>query len=330
MPDPDLLCKCGKEGHEMDNLIRSVDKRCADILRTLTEGGDVLGVCAEKYPSGARLLDAGRKGSGSYAAGAYITELCQGGLAKAAISVGSLGPLLLPHITVESFSPRDANLVLQSAMAFEGQMISGPIKLFLGEDAPSTDGLTAALTAVIQGDEAPSDDWVISLAKKAGCRPDQLVLILVPQASAAGSTQIAGRMNENIIFTMENSLGYDASMVRHILGTCPIGPYGPPSEGKRLLLPDDYIHYAAGVTLTVDAPDGTDIQKLADDLAFDSLDIYGKLFAELLDEAGWDFFKIPNVMHINKLAEVTVTDIRSGRTARAGKCRPDLLTGELI
>jgi len=314
----------------MDNLIKAVDRRCGEILRTLRDDGDSLGIETSLFPSGARLYDAGLKAGGSYEAGAFVTELCQGGLAKASISVGPLGPLLLPHITVESFSPRDANLVLQSAMAFEGQMISGPIKLFLGEDAPSPDGLSGIFTAVIQGDACPSEEWVLTLADRAGCRPDQLSLILVPQASAAGSTQIAGRMNENIIFTMENSLGYDASMARHILGTCPIGPYGPPSEGKRLLLPDDYIHYAAGVTLTVDAPDGTDIQKLASDLAFDSLDIYGKLFVELLSEADWDFFKIPNVMHINKLAEVTVIDVRSGRTARAGSRRCELLTGELI
>ena len=310
--------------------IDAIQSRCSKILTDLTENACAYGIEVSSMPCGAKLIDAGVNTVGSYAAGALVTELCQGGLASAVIRPQNMGRLLLPHIFVETYIPRCANLVLQSAREFEGEMISGPIKMFLEKDAPAVESCTAGLTAVLQCDKFPSDEWTQSLAKAAGCAPQQITLVAVPQGSAAGSTQIAGRMNENVLFTMENSLGHHSSIVRHILGYCPIGPYGPAPEGKHLLLPDDYLHYASGACLTIEAPDGMDIQKLADDLAFNSLSIYGKLFYELLEQAGWDFFKIPDVMHINKLAEITICDIRSGKTAVAGCKDTEILTKELI
>lgn len=308
----------------------AIQARCAKILSDLNDNASAYGIEVSSMPCGAVLIDAGVNTVGSYAVGALVTELCQGGLASASIRPEKLGKLLLPHIYVETYIPRAANLVLQSARPFEGEMISGPIKMFLEGEAPDVDKCSAALTAVLQCDKFPTDEWTVSLAKAAGCAPEQITLVAVPQGSAAGSTQIAGRMNENMLFTMENSLGYDSSMVRHILGYCPIGPYGPAPEGKHLLLPDDYLHYASGACLTIEAPEGLDVQKLADELAFNSLSIYGKLFYELLEQAGWDFFKIPDVMHINKLAEVTICDIRSGKTAVAGCKDTEILTNQLI
>ena len=314
----------------MEFPLQSIERRCGEILSGLQGSSEMYGVKVTTAACGAVLIDAGKDVPGSYAAGALITELCQGGLARASVRTEKLGPLCLPFISVESFSPRLANLVLQSACPFEGQMISGPVKLCLENGVKPDEASSPVFTAVIQGDAMPDDAWIRSLAEAAGCRSEALDLILVPQQSAAGGTQISGRMNENAVFTMERSLGIDASCVKHILGVCPIGPYGPPAHGKKLLLPDDYIHYAARACLTVDAPEGTDIQKLAFDLAFESTDIFGKLFVQLLEEADWDFFRIPNVLHINKLAEITVMDVRSGVTACAGRTREDLLTDQLL
>jgi len=314
----------------MEFPLRSIESRCRGILNDLTSLKDMYGLSLTAAPSGAVLIDAGKDAPGSYSAGALITELCQGGLAKASIRPEKLGPCDLPYISVETFFPQTANLFLQQACSFEGQMISGPVKLCLENGVRPEDTSSAVFTAVIQGDQMPDDTWIRSLAAAAGCQPDSLTLVLVPQQSAAGGTQISGRMNENAVFTMERSLGIDTSIIRHILGTCPIGPFGPPAEGKKLLLPDDYIHYAASACLVVEAPDGMDIQKLARDLTFESTDICGKLFIDLLEEADWDFFKIPNVLHINKLSEITVADVRSGKTACAGKKRISLLTDQLL
>ena len=313
---------------------QAIESGCRRILSDLTERAQAYGIECLSLPCGASVLDAGVNTIGSYQAGARVTELCQGGLAQASVDVRAMGPVLLPHITVESFYPRTANLLLQSAMEFNGEMISGPIKMFLNKEeigeTPDPSLCPSAFAAVLQSDRLPDNDWARSLAEAAGCAPEDLVLVCVPQGSAAGSTQIAGRMNENILFTMERSLGVHSSIVRHIVGHSPIGPYGPAPEGKRLLLPDDYLHYASGAYLTVEAPQEVDVEKLANDLTFRSLSIYGKLFCELLEEADWDFFKIPDVMHINKLAEVTISDVKSGQFANAGQTDIDKLTAQLI
>ena len=51
----------------------------------------------------------------------------------------------------------------------------------------------------------------------------------------------------------------------------------------------------------------------------------GVLFADLLEKAGGDFFRIPNIRHINRLAEITVTDRASGAVCRAGRMHPEIL-----
>ena len=50
---------------------------------------------------------------------------------------------------------------------------------------------------------------------------------------------------------------------------------------------------------------------------------------DLLEAAGGDFFKIPNISDINRLAKVTVNDLREGRLYHAGEKRPDLIEARM-
>ena len=182
--------------------------------------------------------------------------------------------------------------------------------------------------AVLQPDAPVPESWVLELAKAARVDPCRLRLILVPQDSVAGCTQIAGRSNENIILTLVRSMGYDAGKVRRILGSSPICPvYRGPG---KILLPDDLLHYAGECFLTLAAAPEDDVQKLAQDLCFASLDIYGSLFADLLEAADWDFYKIPNISHINKLARVSINDETAGKAYCAGEPDESLLRPYLV
>ncbi|MPN41739.1 hypothetical protein SDC9_189294 [bioreactor metagenome] len=64
---------------------------------------------------------------------------------------------------------------------------------------------------------------------------------------------------------------------------------------------------------------------MAQGLCFRSAPAYGALFADLLEQAGGDFFKIPDMAHINKLAAVTVNEPASGRVFCAGAPEPERL-----
>ncbi len=283
----------------MENIRLSViDARCAALTDDLEKNAAAYGVSVETLPSGAVVVDAGIDAIGSFDAGARMTELCQGGLGRASVQLADLGGVMLPHISLETNLPRLAALTMQSAAAFQKEMLSGPIKLYLDDAADVERDIEPAcargsLTAILQTEKLPSDAWACALAKAAGCAAERLTLICARQESLAGSAQICGRMNENVLFTMERSLGLDSRMVRSILGVSPICP------ATKALLPDDFLHYAASAYLVIDAPGGLSVEKLAHDLTFASTDIFGALFSDLLAAAGGDFFKIPNLLHIN-------------------------------
>ena len=298
------------------------------LLKTLLSGKDVYGLACTRSACGAQVLFANRDGVGSASAGALAAALCQGGLAETGDYASEFGGKTLSYVRSKTSLPRLATLTLQSADCFEGVMLSGPIKLHL-DSSPDVeyndDPALGSYSLLVQADSVPSDDWMVSLAHRAGCRPEQLTLLVAPQVSMLGAAQIAGRMNENMIFTMERSLGLDAKCVAMIEGYAPVCPPGAKTKRNKILLPDDYLHYGAFSRITLRPGAGVDAQKLAEDLAFCSLSIFGTLFFDLLDQAGGDFFKIPNLLHINKLALVEVYDPDSGRTCRAGELRPDLL-----
>ena len=315
--------------------LSTVDRCCSDLYEDLAQGAERYRIKRTRIACGADVLDVGVKAVGSCEAGAKVTELCQGGLARASISIAEFGGIPFPTINVESFAPVFSTFTLQSAFGFEGVMLSGPIKLHLEKnpyidcDIPLKDA-KGTLVALVQTDELPDAAWASHLADRIGCKAEKLRLIVAPQESVVGSTQICGRMNENIILTMEKSLKYPAIAVDQILGRSPICPINSGAGGKKQLLPDDFLHYAGFAHLVLRAGPDWDIAKLAYDLTFESLDIYGTLFADLLDAAGGDFFKIPNISNINKLAIVTINDLNSRRVYAAGRANYDLLFSNLI
>lgn len=308
--------------------LNQIGLSCFTLLRTLESARDVFGLAVSAAPCGAKILFAAKDTPASASAGALVAALCQGGLAEISESDGEFGGRPLPVVHAKTDSPRLATLVLQSARTFEGVMLSGPIKLYLepsDEVACSPDSSGGSLCAVVQAEEAPSDAWIRRLADAAGCAPSALSLVVAPQERMLGAAQIAGRMNENMIFTMERSLGLDVSVVVSIEGSAPVCPPGAKTKRGKILLPDDYLHYGAAAKLTLAPGSGLDAESLARDLAFCSLSIFGGLFIDLLEAAGGDFFKIPDIEHINKLAVVEVFDPDQQRTFRAGELRPDLL-----
>lgn len=308
--------------------LSEIGARCSAIARTLVENADAFGLSVRRTDASALLLATVRDTERSAEAGALIAALCQGGLADADAYIGEFAGKRFPFIRARTDAPRLATLTLQSACTFGGMMLSGPVKLHLervDEVLYDSDALCGSFCAIIQADRAPDDGWIASLADHVRCGPESLTLLVAPQNRMLGAAQIAGRMNENMIFTMERSLGLDARVVAAIEGYSPVCPPGMKTARGKALLPDDYLHYGAFSRLTLRENAEVDAEQLARNLAFDSLPIRGCLFADLLEEAGGNFFKIPDLIHINKLAVVEVFDPASGRMYRAGSARPDCL-----
>jgi methenyltetrahydromethanopterin cyclohydrolase len=308
--------------------LNQIGNACAALLGALARNGARFGLRVLRAACGARVLFAESDTPESVRAGALAAALCQGGLAKVSVYEDIFGNQTLPFARSRTDSPRLATLTLQSACAFQGAMLSGPVKLHLAQSDKieyDADPASGSYSAVVQADDIPSDRWMISLAEAAHCRPEKLTLLVAPETGMIGAAQIAGRMNENIVFTMERSLGLDSNIVASIEGYAPVCPPGTKLKNGTTLLPDDFLHYGAFSRLALAKDATVEPQKLADDLTFASTDIFGTLFSDLLQQADGDFFKIPNLLHINKLAVVEVFDIGSATSYRSGSFRPDLL-----
>ena len=309
----------------------SIAQRSNKLVSALIERAWEYGLVVQTLPCGATLIDAGVDVAGSFEAGRILIEICHGGLANASLGLTNLGGFLLPQVTVESFHPTISTYGLQASYPLSadepGIRVSGPIRLYLdGEVAMENPGAIA----VIESDCLLGDEVALALAERSNLSPQSLTLIVVPGWSLVGAIQIAGRVNESVIFTLEESMKIDSRKVVQMIGqapVCPVARIDSPEEKRPY--PDDFIHYAGEVVLTLLASPEDDLERLAHLLSFASTSIYGSLFHDVLAAAGGIFEAIPDLIHINKPAQVTIEDLSTGRTAHAGAKDVALLTSLL-
>ena len=306
--------------------------RSRALLQELTQDACVLGLDVSHLENGATVIDCGVNVPGSLEAGRRITEISQGGMASARIGITEISGIVLPELVVDSWLPKLSAYGLQVSVALSeidpAIRISGPILARFAEgrlDTSPEDLLDAAWgIAVVESDQLATSAIADALASRSGLPVANLTLIVVPTKSVAGATQIAGRINESVVFTMEESLSIDCSCVSQLLATIPIALSADVGT-LSLVTPDDFIHYLGRVTLTIDRDLGMDLGELASQLAFRSTPIYGKLFTELLSAAGGVFEAIPGLIDLNKVAQITVVDQRSGRAFSAGERNESIL-----
>jgi methenyltetrahydromethanopterin cyclohydrolase len=295
--------------------------RVVEIVDAMERDARELEIAVGKGPGGSRILDCGVLARGSWEAGRRVTVLSHAGMARATLAVTRLAGAPLPELTCDSWRPALSIREFQTSFALNevdpSVRVSGPIRAAIDGAVEARAGTSAARAwgvAVVEAGRLPSVDIVGAIARRARLEPSDLTLVVVPAASLAGVTQIAGRLNECVLFTLEMSLGESVEPVVSVLGSVPVAPCGR----EAALLPDDMIHYAGRVVLVVDAPPAWDLGAVADSLVFRSSPAYGSRFAELLAAAGGVFEAVPGLNDLNKVAEIAIVDRQTGRTARAG------------
>ena len=308
-----------------------LDGICSGLVQKLIDRAHDYQLHVKKLFCGATLIDAGVMVEGSRETGRILTEICHGGLCSASLGIVEINNYTLPRITVDSFHPYTSVYKMQFGYIMDGRIISGPLRQYLDSKSVTDEvypyGKKAdAGIAVIASDDLPSDEWVVSLANKSSIYPGNLYLIVAPSKSISGVTQVAGRVNENVLFTMEKSLGYVSRKVRHIIGSVPVAPVSVGQNKGGKALPDDFIHYAGSVFVTLAADPEENIENLAQNLCFSSTSIYGSSFYDLLAEADGVFENIPDLLNIFKVARITINEINSGKIYTAGKFDYELLS----
>ena len=304
---------------------RWIAERTTRLVDGLARDAWSLGVEVSRGERGETVVDCGVGAPGSWEAGRRVVEIAHGGLGIARIGLKDVAGWLLPEIVVESCRPTISAYGLQVSMPLSevdsAIRVSGPIgarcaegRIALGQEEATE---LAWGVAVVESDRLPTADVVDALAERSGLAPSALTLLVAPSGSVVGTTQIAGRINECVLFTLEESMGIDCTVVTHILGATPIAPAAEAGSCPAVTA-DDLIHYAGRVVLEVDAGFDRDFETLAERLTFASTSAYGRRFADLLAEAGGVFEAIPGLIDLHRPARVTVASGASGSAATAG------------
>ncbi len=286
-------------------------------------------------PGGARVIDAGVKAPGGFAAGRMMAETCMAGLGTVSFVPITIGGDAYQAVQVWTDHPAIACMASQYAgwsisVGDFFAMGSGPIRakalvegeLFskLGYADEATRGVL-----VLEGRTLPSDDVAAWVSEKAALPPSALTIIVAPTASVAGSVQIAARVIETGLHKMD-ALGFDVRHVHSAIGTAPLAPVAK-NDLRAIGRTNDCILYGGQARYTINADDAT-LEELTARLPASASSDYGTPFYEVFERYERDFYKIDKFLF--SPGEVWLTSTTTGRTFHGGRLDPAVLRTSLF
>lgn len=283
--------------------------------------------------SGVTVVDAGVEAVGGLEAGRQIAEICMGGLGQVTLNAAPSRSPWNWQVNVTSLQPVLACLASQYAgwsLEYPNgdknffALGSGPART-LGSKEPLFDELgyrcaKGPTVMVIECGEVPPAGLGDKIAEACGIHASDLTLILTPTSSFAGAVQVVSRVLE-VGMHKVHALGFPLDKVLDGAGSAPICPMS--GDFLRAMgRTNDAIIFGGLVHLFVDASD-SDAEALAEKLPSSASRDFGRPFAEIFKDVGYDFYKVDP--HLFSPAQVAVTVMQSGKTFTAGTMHPELL-----
>lgn len=296
-----------------------LNESAVKIAEGLIENKDKLKIEHFELDNGVKIIDCGVNAAGSLEAGRLFALACMGGLADVEVIDGDFG---LKEVRVKTDHPAIACLASQKAgwaINKDGYFAlgSGPARILAKKPKETIEKVgykeeaDVSLIALESG-KVPTAEICDMIAKECGIRPEDLYVLIARTASLAGTVQISARMVETCLFKMDH-LGHDTNAIKSARGTAPVAPIIG-DDNKMMGLTNDMIIYGGSVTLETGAD--FEIEKIPSA----SSAAYGKPFAEIFKDAGYNFYKVDE--GIFAPAEVT---IRNAETKKAGKVNHKLI-----
>lgn len=312
----------------------SLNAAAASIVQRMIAGADALDIEAVKHGNGATVVDAGIRVAGSMRAGALFAETCLGGLGRVSfISVDVVPDVPMPAAFVEVSMPPLACLGSQYAgwsvrIGDFSAIGSGPARVLarveelfirLGYEERAD-----VAVLLLEGRRMPDEGVTEAIAERCGVPPQRLSVVIAPTASVVGAVQVAARSVEAGLHKML-TLNFPVAAVTSAWGFSPIAPVGR-DDYQALGWVNDCLLYGARAWYVVDIAD-EEVERVVHLLPSRASADHGLPFVEILRRAG-DFYRIDPLLF--GIAEVIVTNRRSGRTFRAGGFNPDALRTSLL
>ena len=313
----------------------SVNALTQSRVQRLLNEAESLNIKAIEDPTGVCIVDAGIEARSSFAAGLLIGEICLGALGAVHQRAGCVSPWP-SWIEVSSAQPVLACLGSQyagwSLAATKEEtggrkffsLGSGPARALAGKEALFAElgyrDRAESGVLVLEVDRLPPKIVIDKVLNDCGLKPAGLTLILTPTTSWAGGTQVVARVLE-VALHKAHELGFALGNVVDGLASAPLpspSPDGVVAMGRT----NDAILYGGRVHLSVRGDDAA-ARDLALRLPSSNSRDYGRGFADIFKEAGYDFYKIDGALFAP--AEVWVSNVDSGNTWHAGALNMPLL-----
>ena len=310
----------------------SVNATAAPLLAELVGRADALRLGVTRMEDGTRVVDAGIEHPGGIEAGLLIARICMGGLGDVALRSIPVFPGWPWQVEVRTSQPVLACLGAQYAgwsLSFDAPhkfsaLGSGPARA-LAVREPLFQELgyrdrAGSTCLVLETDRHPPPPLAEKVSRDCRVAPDQVTLVLTPTGSLAGVVQIAARVVE-VALHKAHEIGFPLSEIVDGAGSTPLPP---PVDDPLTAMgrTNDTILFGGQVQLFVTCADEK-AEDLASRLPSGSSKDYGKPFADVFRDYGFDFFRIDPMLF--SPARVAVTALGSGRTFHGGRLDAELL-----
>jgi methenyltetrahydromethanopterin cyclohydrolase len=309
----------------------SVNARAAPLVEALVRDAAMLRLGVERAANGCMFIDAGIAHRGGIEAGRRIAEICLAGFGRVAFAKQGVDAGIC--VFVHACDPVLACLASQyagwSLAHGEGKgafraLGSGPARSLAGKE-PLFGELgyrdrAESSCLVLEVDRPPPPQIVEKIARDCNISAERLALILTPTRSLAGVVQIVARVLEVALHKV-HALGFPLEAVVDGAGSAPLPP---PSTDfvTGMGRTNDAILFGGQVQLYVESDDAA-AGELAQKLPSSASRDYGKPFARIFEEYGYDFYRIDPLLFAP--AEVVVSNLASGRSFRGGRIDGALL-----
>jgi len=302
----------------------SINRTATELVDEALDFAAELDVAAYELDSGATVVDFGVEAAGGIEAGLLLAEIQTAGLATIQTRMDAVAGAPLPSVELACDHPGVALLCSQKAgweldeAGFDG-LGSGPARALVGREAEFErvgyyDEFDFAVLAV-EAAALPDDRIAEHVADLSNVEPTGVFLPAFPAGSTAGSVSMAARAPELAVFRLFE-LGYDPTDVRSVSGTAPVAPVAD-DESVAMGRTNDALAYGGEVYLQV----ASEFDRF-DEVPSTATEEYGTPFREVFEDAGWDFYEIPESVFAP--AKVTI-DVVGGPTHVHGETNEALL-----
>lgn len=310
----------------------SINKHVMKMVTELLENAEALGCRYFRLANGAHVIDMGIEVPGGWKAAKMFAEIdmaCLGTCDFRDFPLDDRISLSAVEITIDN--PELACLASQMAglQLAEGEfsvIASGPARALARDkgdlhvqQTSYRDNHSQAVLG-ITAKTLPDEAFAEKAAQVCGVKTDDLYLLMHSYNSIVCTVQVSARIVEQTMNQMMLNK-FNLDQIVSARGYCAVAPVAP-DDLSSMGWVNDCLLYGGKAVFWVKSTDDeikTAIPKLVTESAAD----YGRLFIEMFEEAGRDFYAMD--LSIHSPAMVQIININSGNIFIAGNIRKDIL-----